>query len=74
MTRRQVTLSEEQMQRLRALSEHSRVPAAVFIREGIDRVLDLAEKQMDTLEHAQRTSWRLTPLTAPKPCGSSRER
>jgi predicted DNA-binding protein len=58
MTRRQLTLTEDQLARLQALSEATRVPAAVYIREGIDRVLELAETQMNTLDALTSQHWK----------------
>jgi predicted DNA-binding protein len=52
MIKRTFTLDEKQAERLKALSERTRVPASVYIREGLDRVLDLAEKQQRSIEAA----------------------
>lgn len=54
MIKRQVTMTRAQWEKLQELSRSTRVPAAVFMREGIDRVLDLAEKQMDAIDRAKR--------------------
>jgi predicted DNA-binding protein len=43
MVHQQITLDTEQRERLRVLSERTRVPQSVFIREGIDAILELAE-------------------------------
>lgn len=45
-----VTLPEEKLEALRQLAAARRVPAAVLIRFGIDRVLELGEAQQLTIE------------------------
>ena len=40
-----VYLSPEQIRKLRLLSERTRVPMAVYVREGIDFVLEKIESQ-----------------------------
>lgn len=47
---RNILLDEEKHARLRAIAEAKRVPAAALLREALDRVLDLAEKQQNTIE------------------------
>lgn len=53
MVARTVLLDEHQHERLRALSEATRVPAATYVREGIDAVLDIAERQQRMVDSAQ---------------------
>lgn len=52
MLHRTFDVDPAQLARLRALSEHTRVPVSVYVREGLDRVLELAETQQRTLEAA----------------------
>jgi predicted DNA-binding protein len=52
MIKRTFALDEDQSERLRVLSARTRVPASIYIREGIDRVLDLAEKQQRSIDSA----------------------
>jgi len=61
MTRvkRAITLDADKHERLMALAAETRVPAAEYIREGIERVLDLAEKQQDAIERAIREDRKL---------------
>jgi len=67
MVKRQLAIEARQLDRLHALSEATRVPAAVYIREGIDRVLALAETQMDTLEAlAEARAGRTVELSDPE--------
>ena len=54
MVSRNIMIDEEKHARLRAISKKMRIPMAVLIREGLDRVLELAEKQQDSIERAQR--------------------
>jgi len=48
--KRPVELDSDAHGRLMALSRHTRVPAAEYVREGLDAVLGLAEKQQTTAE------------------------
>jgi predicted DNA-binding protein len=50
------TAEEEQFERLKALSKKTRVPAAVYLREGLERVLQLAEKQQRSAEVAAQAA------------------
>ena len=43
---RSVYLDIEQVERLKKLSEKTRVPQAVYIREGLDLVMNKHEKQL----------------------------
>lgn len=47
-----VSVEASRLERLRALSEATGVPMAEYVRRALDRVLTLAETQMDTLEKA----------------------
>ena len=49
MVQRTVAIDEAQLARLHALSSRTQVPMGVYIREGLGRVLSLAETQMGTL-------------------------
>jgi len=52
MASRTVQLDVEQHARLRALSERTKVPAGEYVREGLARLLDLAERQLRTIDAA----------------------
>ena len=45
-----VLLDPRQHERLRRLSDATRVSAGQYIREGLERVLDLAERQQRTVD------------------------
>lgn len=47
-----VTVSERQRDGLKRISEKTGVPISQYVREALARVLDLAEKQMDSIERA----------------------
>lgn len=47
-----VDLDEERHARLHRLSKRTRVPASTLVRQGLDRVLELAEAQQRTIERA----------------------
>jgi len=53
MVQKTFSVEEDKLARLQALSARTRVPIAVYVREAIDRVLDLAEKQQRMAESAQ---------------------
>ena len=48
------TVDAQRHARLHALSKATRVPASEYLREGLDRVLNLAEKQQAAAEAALR--------------------
>jgi len=50
MVQHNVYVDPAKYDKLRELSAARRVPMGVLIREGLARVLDLAEKQQDTAE------------------------
>ena len=50
-----VHLEPEKVGRLRELAEQRGVATGVLVREGIDRVIELAEKQAATVEKAKRS-------------------
>jgi predicted DNA-binding protein len=52
MVQKTFTIEEGKLERLKALSAKTRVPVSVYIREALDRVLDLAEKQQRMTEQA----------------------
>lgn len=56
-----VTVSERQREGLKRISEKTGVPVSQYVREALSRVLDLAEKQMDTIERALRDDQRERP-------------
>lgn len=45
-----VLLDPDKYERLKKVATELRIPVAVLIRDGIDRVLDLAEKQQATTD------------------------
>lgn len=49
-------IEESKLTRLRALSDATGVPMSVYVREGLDRVLELAGKQMGTIAVLQELS------------------
>lgn len=49
-----VSVDEEKWKKFKQVAERRRVPAALLVREGIERVLDLAEKQQATVERYQK--------------------
>jgi len=48
-----VYVDEERWARVKKISEQTGVPASELVRQALDTVLDIAEKQMDTLEKLQ---------------------
>lgn len=50
MVHMSITLDAEKIERLKAIAAARRVPMAVLWREGLERVLDLAEKQQATVD------------------------
>ena len=50
MVQTNIQIDDEKWQKLKAIAAAQRVPVAVLVREGLDRVLPLAEKQQDTVE------------------------
>lgn len=48
-----VAVTERQRAGLRRVSEKTGVPVSVYVRVALSRVLDLAEKQMDTIERTK---------------------
>lgn len=61
MCEKSIQLDEEKHAKLQSIAASRRVSMAVVVREGLDRVLDLAEKQQNTTERylknrASRTS------------------
>lgn len=53
MVVRTFTLDEDKHARLRALSERTRIPAGELIREGLETVLSIAERQWRMVAHVQ---------------------
>jgi len=62
---RTIYLDVEQIERLRKLSAKTRVPQAVYIRDGLDLVLNIhsekirKKKVKHRVKHSKRTSLRL---------------
>lgn len=56
-----IQLDEDKHTRLKQLAARRRVSMAVLAREGIDRVLELAEKQQATVERYLAEQEALTP-------------
>lgn len=48
--KRTVGVEAQKLRRLRVVSRHTRIPVNALIREGIERVLVLAETQQRTVE------------------------
>lgn len=61
MVRRTILVTTEVWGKLKRVAEDRRVPIAEFVREGIDAVLDLAEKQQDTIERVAKELQRRKP-------------
>ncbi len=55
---RSVYLDMQQVERLKLLSEKTRVPQAVYIREGLDLVMDRYEKKIRTIQPAGKSRVR----------------
>jgi len=54
MVERTLGLEEKKHEQLRELSERTRIPASALVREGIDIVLSIAERQWRMVEEVQR--------------------
>jgi len=55
---RSVYLDLQQVERLKLLSEKTRVPQAVYIREGLDLVMNKYEKKIRKIPPAEKTRSR----------------
>ena len=55
---RSVYLDMQQVERLKLLSEKTRVPQAVYIREGLDLVMSKYEKKIRTIQPAGKSRVR----------------
>lgn len=55
---RSVYLDLQQVERLKLLSEKTRVPQAVYIREGLDLVMNKYEKKIRKASPAEKTRGR----------------
>ncbi len=55
---RSVYLDMQQVERLKLLSEKTRVPQAVYIREGLDLVMSKYEKKIGTIQSARKSRVR----------------
>ena len=55
---RSVYLDMQQVERLKLLSEKTRVPQAVYIREGLDLVMSKYEKKIGTIQSAGKSRGR----------------
>lgn len=55
---RSVYLDMQQVERLKLLSEKTRVPQAVYIREGLDLVMSKYEKKIGTMQSAKKSRVR----------------
>jgi hypothetical protein len=55
---RSVYLDLQQVERLKLLSEKTRVPQAVYIREGLDLVMNKYEKKIRKIPPAEKTRGR----------------
>jgi predicted DNA-binding protein len=55
---RSVYLDLQQVERLKLLSEKTRVPQAVYIREGLDLVMDKYEKKIRKILPAEKIRGR----------------
>jgi len=55
---RSVYLDMQQVERLKLLSEKTRVPQAVYIREGLDLVMSKYEKKIKTIQPAGKSRVR----------------
>ena len=53
-----VLMTAEQYERLQALTERSKVPMAIFIREGIDLVLERFEDDKEKSSEKEETKVR----------------
>ncbi len=53
---RSVYLDQDQVKRLKRLSETTRVPQAVYIREGLDLVMDKYERKLKKTTKPERKS------------------
>lgn len=45
-----LSIEDDKLKRLKAIAAARRIPMAVLVREGLDRVLELAEKQQATTD------------------------
>jgi len=59
---RSVYLDMQQVERLKLLSEKTRVPQAVYIREGLDLVMSKYEKKIGTIQSARKSRVRKASL------------
>ncbi len=55
---RSVYLDLQQVERLKLLSEKTRVPQAVYIREGLDLVMNKYEKKVKKIPPAEKARGR----------------
>lgn len=53
MVQQNVSVDPDTYDKLRRLSAITRVSIGEYIRQGVEAVLDVAEKQMDTVEKAR---------------------